>query len=177
MARIKLLDVAHAEQQIRATLDGIQKRLGFLPNTYRAMANHPGVFEMTMMMNKTIQAGPLDPKVRELAYLKASATNACEYCMAYHKKAGQAVGLNQAQISDIQNFEKSSAYDDRQKLVLRFAEQLTRDATVEPAVVEGLRRVFSDAELVQLSATVGVANWTNRFNHAFAIEMDHPGPR
>jgi uncharacterized peroxidase-related enzyme len=174
MARIKLLDVNHAEPHIRPMLDGIQKRLGYIPNIYRAMANHPGIFEMTMMMNKTIQAGPLDPKIRELAYIMSSAANGCEYCLHYHRKAGQAVGLNQAQLSELENFEDSTAYDERQKMVLRFAYLLTRNASVEPEIVEDLRKVFSDAELVQLSATVGMANWTNRFNHAFGLELEHP---
>ncbi len=175
MARIRLLDVNQVDPQIRGTLDGIQKRVGYVPNIYRAMANHPGVFEMTMTMNKTIQAGPLDPKIRELAYLKASVANGCEYCLHYHKKAGMAIGLNQSQISDLNNYEKSSAYDDRQKMVLKFTEQLTLSANVEPAVVDALRKVFSDQELVHLAATIGVANWTNRFNHAFDIELEHPG--
>ena len=175
MARIKLIDLNHAEPQIRGVLEGIQRRLGYLPNMYKALANHAGVFEMTMSMNKTIQAGPLDPKIRELAYLMSSFSNGCEYCLAMHKKAAQAVGLNQAQLSDLERYETSTAYDERQKMVLRFAEHLTAQATVPAPIVEGLRRVFSDAELVQLAATVGTANWTNRFNHAFGIETEHPG--
>jgi uncharacterized peroxidase-related enzyme len=156
-------------------LDGIQKRLGYIPNVYKAMANHVGIFEMMISVNKTLQAGPLDPKIRELAYLMASTTNGCDYDISYHKKAGQAVGLNQAQLGNLENFESSSAYDDRQKQVLRFAQQLTNSATVDSTVVEGLRRVFSDAEIVQLTATVGFANFMNRFVHAFGIELEHPG--
>lgn len=175
MARIKLVDINHAEPHIRGTLDGIQKRLGYVPNVYKAMANHVGVFEMVIGVNKTLQAGPLDPMIRELAFMMASTTNGCDYDLSYHKKAGQAVGLNQAQLNSLDTFESSGAYDERQKLVLRFAQQLTNSATVDSAVVEGLRRVFSDAELVQLTATVGVANFMNRFNHAFGIEIEHPG--
>jgi alkylhydroperoxidase family enzyme len=93
----------------------------------------------------------------------------------YHKKTGQAVGLNQAQLNELDTYEDSNAYDERQRLALRFAEQLTNSANVEPQVVEGLRRIFSDAELVQLAATVGIANFINRFNHAFDIEIEHPG--
>ena len=40
--------------------------------------------------------------------------------MHYHKGLGQKAGLSEAQIHDLDKFEQSSAYNDLEKLVLRF---------------------------------------------------------
>jgi alkylhydroperoxidase family enzyme len=38
-------------------------------------------------------------------------------------------------------------------------------------VVERLRKSLSPAQMVVLAATCGLANWTNRFNDTFAVEL------
>jgi len=79
--------------------------------------------------------------------------------------------LTDTQIQDLDRYDDSTAYNDLEKLVLRFAEQWTRDGKVEGDVVATLNRSLSPAQLVVLSATVALANWTNRFNETFGIEL------
>ena len=55
--------------------------------------------------------------------------------------------------------------------MLTFAVQLTREAKVAPEIMAKLKGALSPEHLVQLAATVGQANWTNRFNNALDIEL------
>jgi alkylhydroperoxidase family enzyme len=55
--------------------------------------------------------------------------------------------------------------------VLRFTEQWTRLGRVAPEVMQRLTKTLSPAQMVVLAATVGLANWTNRFNETFGIEL------
>jgi len=55
--------------------------------------------------------------------------------------------------------------------VLRFAEEWTRGGRASPEVVERLKKDLTPAQLVVLAATVGLANWTNRFNETFGIAL------
>jgi alkylhydroperoxidase family enzyme len=49
-------------------------------NVYRAMANHPDVFEALLSFGaRAYQANSLTPAQRELAYLGASVANDCHY--------------------------------------------------------------------------------------------------
>ena len=49
-------------------------------NVYRAMANHPDVFEAALtLMDRAYLRGSLAPADRELAYLAASVANDCHY--------------------------------------------------------------------------------------------------
>ena len=55
--------------------------------------------------------------------------------------------------------------------MIAFAEQLTQKATVVEAVIVKLKESLSPDLLVKLTAAVGQANWTNRFNNAFRVEL------
>jgi alkylhydroperoxidase family enzyme len=79
--------------------------------------------------------------------------------------------LSPQQIQDLEQYEQSTAYSDLEKAVLRFADQWTRQGKVAGDVLEQLKRSLSAAQLVTLAATVGLANWTNRFNETFGVEL------
>jgi AhpD family alkylhydroperoxidase len=106
-----------------------------------------------------------------LAYLKASQLNRCDYCQHYHKTFGRKVGLSDQQLQELAQFEQSGAYSDLEKAVLRFADEWTRQGRASSGVAERLKKELTPAQLVVLAATVGLANWTNRFNETFGIEL------
>jgi alkylhydroperoxidase family enzyme len=91
--------------------------------------------------------------------------------MHYHKALGRKAGLSDAQINDLERYESSTAYSEIEKSVLRFAEQWTRKGKADVALVQQLSKSLSPAQLVVLAAAVGLANWTNRFNETFAVEL------
>ncbi len=79
--------------------------------------------------------------------------------------------MTKEQLQDLDNYEQSGAFNELEKLVLRFAEQWTRQGKAEPAVVNALAQKLSPTQLIVLAATVGTANWTNRFNETFDIQL------
>lgn len=84
---------------------------------------------------------------------------------------GRKAGLTDVQLQGLDNYEQNSAFTDLEKLVLRFAEQWTRQGKADETVVTALSQSLSPAQLVVLAATVGLANWTNRFNETFAVQL------
>src|SRR5262249_14592383 len=109
--------------------------------------------------------------LRELAYLKTSQVNSCDYCLHYHRASGQRVGLSDRQVQELDQHETSDAYDDHQRDVLRFADQVTRVAAAENSLIGRLKEFLSDRELVELTCTVALANFTNRFNVTLEIDL------
>jgi alkylhydroperoxidase family enzyme len=63
-------------------------------------------------------------------------------------------------------------YDDLQKLVIEYAEELTKNVRVPEALMDQLKARLSEQELVELNLTVGIAQITNRFNESFKIDLD-----
>lgn len=170
MPRIKPLTDDQASPQARALFDKIQGAFRMVPNIFRTMAHAPDVLRATLALDQAIQSD-LDPKLRELAYLKTSQLNHCKYCLHYHSAAAKKVGISEVQIEMLDDYEQSSAYNELEKLVLRFADQWTQRGKVDTEVLSALSKSLSPSQLMILAATVGLANWTNRFNETFDVHL------
>jgi uncharacterized peroxidase-related enzyme len=170
MQHLAPLADADAPDNAKKLFQAIQGHFGMVPNIFRTMGHAPDVLKATLDLNGAIQHD-LDPTLRELAYLKASQINGCNYCLHYHKTLGRKAGVNPTQIEDLEQYEKSNAYTDLQKTVLKFAEQWTKQGKVSAEVVKKLAATLTPSQLVTLAGTVGLANWTNRFNESFNIEL------
>ena len=72
-------------------------------------------------------------------------------------------------MDEIDNYESSDAYTELERLVLRYAEDLTKKFETDDRVLAGLRRHLSERELVELNLTVGIAFLTNLFIKSFGI--------
>ncbi len=97
--------------------------------------------------------------------------NHCGYCQHYHKMGAKGAGVTPAQIAALESYETSSEFTPLEKAAIRFADQWTAKGKAEPAVVAELGKSLSPSQIIVLAAAVGLANWTNRFNETFAIEL------
>ncbi|MFQ5899691.1 MAG: carboxymuconolactone decarboxylase family protein [Candidatus Methylomirabilia bacterium] len=64
------------------------------------------------------------------------------------------------------------AYSELERLVIRYAEELTSKLHVEKGIHEELRSYLPDHELVELCVTVATANFTNRITHALSLDIE-----
>ena len=113
----------------------------------------------------------LDGKLRELAYIKTSELNGCDYCLHHHRGLGKKAGLNDRQVAETAQSETSDAYNDLEREVMRYAEEVTRHINVSDGVYNRLKQELGDRELVELAMTVGIANFTNRVTETLRLEL------
>ncbi|HVK05856.1 MAG TPA: carboxymuconolactone decarboxylase family protein [Armatimonadaceae bacterium] len=137
----------------------------------RALAHNPRLFGAFAALSAAAEQTTLDPKLRELAYLAVSAVNGCTYGAYHHRRTGAAVGLTPRQIEEVSRFAASDAFDDLQKHVIRYAVQVARDVRPSKTLVATLKERLSDAEMMELTFTIGLASLTNRFNLAHGTEL------
>jgi alkylhydroperoxidase family enzyme len=78
MPHVAPLSDAQASAAAKGLFQALQSKLGMVPNIYRTMGHAPDVLQATLALNGSIHKD-LDPKLRELAYLKTSQLNGCEY--------------------------------------------------------------------------------------------------
>ena len=62
--------------EARLALEQLGEKLGGVPNMYRTLAHAPSVLDAAVSMAQAIRGG-LDPKLRELAYLKVTQLTDC----------------------------------------------------------------------------------------------------
>jgi uncharacterized peroxidase-related enzyme len=171
MAVVSYIANGEAADRIRPIFEGIEKKGGEVPNVLRAMAHNPEMLEAFLGLNATLPKTKLDGKLRELAYIKTSELNGCDYCRHHHRTTGKKAGLSDRQLAETAQFETSDAYDDLQRDVMRYAEEVTRHINVGEPLLERLHAALSDREIVELAMTVGIANFTNRVTQTLKLEL------
>jgi AhpD family alkylhydroperoxidase len=159
-----------ASPEAKAILGNLAAKMKTVPNIFRTMAYAPEVLDATLRFSASVQK-QLDPKLRELAYLKTSEVNECHYWTHYHKILGQRAGLSKDQVEQLDDYMESDAYSDLEKTVITFAQQVATNAKADDAVMAKLVESLSPEELVKLAATVAQATWTNQFNNTFGVEL------
>lgn len=86
---------------------------------------------------------------------------------------GRQAGLTEEKLRALPDFEGSPAFSELERLVLRYAVEMTRTPVAVPDdLFASLRRHFSDKQMVELSAVIAWENYRARFNHALEIEAD-----
>ncbi len=171
MAFVDYVSKDQAAETIRPLYDRVEQQLGVMPNLFKALAHNPELFETFIAFDQASAKTKLDRKFRELAYLKTSQINDCDYCLHYHRGFGASAGLSERQLKEVEQSETSDAYDEHQRDVMRYAEALTRNLKADDELVNRLKKFLHDRELTELTVTVGLANLTNRVNRALQIEL------
>jgi alkylhydroperoxidase family enzyme len=78
-ARVPCVEPAAATDVVRAVYDRLTSAAGRVLNFYKVIAHHPASLGPFVAWYPTLRQGPLDPRLRELAYIRASQVNHCGY--------------------------------------------------------------------------------------------------
>ncbi len=90
---------------------------------------------------------------------------------------GQALGLTDAEFDALQSddYRESPLFNEREKAALWWAAEMTQNtAKSNKAVWQEVRRLFSDAEIVEISLNAGLFAMINRLNDSFQTELEAP---
>jgi alkylhydroperoxidase family enzyme len=73
----------------------------------------------------------------------------------------------------LEEYATSPLFSETEKLVLEYADGMTQTPVeVSDALFAKLREKLTDAQLVELTATLAWENYRARFDHAFGIEAE-----
>lgn len=78
-ARLPYLERDHASPEVQAVYDTVQKAMGRVPNMFKLIAHHAKSLPLFLPWYASLREGALDIKLRQLAYVKASQLNNCNY--------------------------------------------------------------------------------------------------
>lgn len=174
MSRLPLVDMAAATQPVAELLAETKRRLGVVPNMFRAMANSPALLAGYLELSDTLSRGSLSAGDRERVALVVAQGNCCSYCLSAHTYlAEQVVGLSSDEVADAR---KAASTNPKTAAVLAFATAVNdgrgevSDAQFAAARAAGL----TDEELAETIAHVAVNVLTNYFNKAVDVDVDFP---
>lgn len=174
MARLPYIE--EPSDEVKPIFDDLEKRVGKVLNPIKMIAHSPQLLNDWWKMMMTLLADlELGNRIRELALLRLFKLTGCEYCFAEHQRIAVDLGVPARQIAEINDYETSDAFDERERLVLRYTDGITTDNSVDDSVFEALREHFTDRQLVELTFCIG--NWigVSRFIVPMGLELEsHP---
>jgi alkylhydroperoxidase family enzyme len=124
------------------------------------------------LLRLQMQGLRLDPELRFLVQLRAAMLNRCEFCEDIGKAFAvqQRIGLDR--FRDLDRWQASPAFDDRERAVLAFVDEATRAKTVGDATFAELRKHFDEREVVEITVLNAIENFYNLLNLPLGIESD-----
>ncbi|MBX9686800.1 MAG: carboxymuconolactone decarboxylase family protein [Candidatus Obscuribacterales bacterium] len=173
MSRLNVVTPESASGKTKELFDGIKAKLGRVPNIFTLMGNSPAALEAYLKFSEALAGGVLDAKLRELIAICVAETNVCEYCLSAHFAIGKSVGLNDEELA-LAREQRSN--DPKFNAALRFVRiMVTSRAEMSDTDLVDLKAAgFSDAEVAEIIANVGLNLYTNYFNHIAKPEVDFP---
>ena len=162
------------EDQVKNYLEIVQQKLGFIPNVLAAFAKFPKQFEGFTKLYNALMLGEsgLTKLEREMIAVTVSSENRCFYCLVAHGSAVRELSKDPQLGERIAANFRSAELPKKQVELLNFTKKLTKDPSeIGENDRKKLRNVgYSDRDIWDISAIVGLFNMTNRL--ASATEME-----
>lgn len=127
---------------------------------------------------KAVRTGlPTSRRLRELGICTVALLTGAHYEYHHHAPDFLAAGGNQAQLDALVAFVKANprglpsadCLDEVDRLVIRYAAQMTLDVKVADEVFAGLRQHFDETQIVELTSAIATYNMVARFLVALGV--------
>lgn len=173
MQRIAALTVATAPVASQPLLEGVQKKLGTVPNLFKTLAHAPAALQFYLAGSEALKQGVLSARLREQIALVTAGANECDYCASAHTLMGKGAGLAGAEMAD--NLRGRSG-DAKTQAALDFAAAIVNGSgRVGDEQLQAVRAAgYGEAEVVEIVAHVAANIFTNYFNHIAGTVVDFP---
>ena len=149
-----------------------RRRFGQMVEPAAAASHHAGVLVAMGSLETAVQFGwkKLDPTLRWLAVQATGAQIGCSWCIDYGSFEGMHKGVDPAKVRAVSDWRASDRFDERERVVLEYAEAATGcPAGVSAELAAQIRAHLSDAEFVELAAWVALENFRSRFNAGLGL--------
>jgi uncharacterized peroxidase-related enzyme len=177
MPRLSRLSRSEVAPELRDVYDRFLRERGNVPYFFRTLAHRPEIFRTaTAHMQAVLNTGTLPTRLKELCVVRTSQMNCTSYCLASHTAISLRLGTTEEQIEALRgNWRDSALFSDAEKIALHMAEVMTSDSLhYTDEDMEQLKRFYSEGEIIELMAAVGLFNYFNRFNNMLQMEPTKP---
>lgn len=173
MTNLGIVTRENAPESAQATFDGLQKKIGFVPNLYATFAHSPLALNGSIAWAETLRKGVLNGKEVEAIFLAASEANHCFYCVSAHTQMGLLYGLTEAQTRELR---QQTSPDPKLNAIAVLARDVVesrgfpQQANIDNFFAQG----YGKAALVELLGFVALNTFNNYVEHLDGTPIDWP---
>jgi uncharacterized peroxidase-related enzyme len=176
MPRVEYVEKDKASPEMQKLYEGFESQFGLksVPNVVKALANSPGLAgKVFPLANYFMNQSALDKRYRELAVLMLMKRCGCEYGFVRHISIAKQCGLSQQQIDSVEHYANSDVFSADEKVVLRYADDLTRNARVDDNLYAEAARVVGKDHIVDLTGAIAFWNMMARNLNALQVTLEN----
>ena len=142
---------------------------------FRTVARNPAILERFRTTGAyLLNFGCVDPLDREILLHRTCARCGCEYEWGVHAVAfGRPFGMSEEQLrATVLEGSDSEVWSERQRLLVRLADELHDTATLSDSLWTELAELFDDAQLIELIATAGFYHLVSFTANSACVERE-----
>lgn len=175
MTRIPYANIEESPQKVRdffekmrANSDGAE-----IMNIFKMMAHSDiSVREFIRLGNRLLMKAHLEHHFRELAILRIAQLLGARYEWAQHVPIAIGAGVSKKQIKELEKWRKSSLFDDKEKTILQYTEEVVSDSQPKNETFAAASRFLDRPSLVELTLSVGYWSMVAKFLNTFQVEVE-----
>lgn len=167
MALLPYLDPKDASPEVAKMLTGRPVVL----NVQRMTANAQRIFvHRSRLSNALFTEITLDARLREIAILRTAKDCRSVYEWTQHVPAAKHVGVTDDQIAAIENWRDAGCFNELERLVLKFTDEVNANVKAGRDTLESLKRHLSPGEIIELLIIIG--HWRQTASILETTEVD-----
>jgi alkylhydroperoxidase family enzyme len=152
-----------------------QDQLAKLPplNLFRMLAGGEGLLRgFVRLGNHILFKTELPAVLREIAILRVGALSAARYEVFQHERIARGLGMSDALIAAIRTGPDDPAFDDLQRLIVRYTDDVVRNVRASDDTFRPLAARISVRQLQELTITIGYYMMVSRFLETFGVDIE-----
>ena len=175
MAHLRPLEYNEIEdKQVRETIEAYENIRDFVPNSIRTMARRPAIARAFMDLNKAIlYDGTVPEATKMLVSLSVSLATDCKYCQSHMTNLSSIYKVEDEKIAALLNFQESALFSEAEKAAINIGfKSAAVPNEAEQADFDKLAEHYSEAQVVEIIATVSLFGYLNRWNDTMATQVE-----
>ena len=149
---------------------------GAIINLQLVTGHAPKFSRAAAAMAFTIRFDAITPRrLLELVIMRTAEIVRSDYEINQHRPLMKLCGYSDAQIAAVASWRGSPLFDDKQRALLAYVEQMAQGGEVDDATFAALAQHFSPQEIVEISYTVGSYYANGLLTKALRIEIEQDG--
>lgn len=173
MARIQLIQHNQAQPDAREIYDRIEKNGARIINLYKSLAHNPRVLRNHLQLGNTLLSKTkLSPKLREMVILRIAKLTGSEYEWAQHYPVALETGVSEAQTSEISSWQDSTLFNDEERAVLRYTDEVSQQVKVADDTFTILKQYLDEQCILELTVAIGYWGMVARILVPLQVDMD-----
>ena len=162
----------------KTLLPETQDQLAKLPplNLFRMLAGGEGLLRAFVQLgNHLLFKSELPPVLREIAILRVGVLSNARYEVFQHERVARGLGMSEDLIAAIRRGPDDPAFDDLQRLVMRYTDDVVRNVRASDDTFQPLVERLPVRQLQELTVAIGYYMTASRFLENFDIDIEGEG--